>query len=130
MPSRQSPGARCGTCGAQLSSDGTCPACLIDVALAAPDGDETRSDAPLVPRRDRIGPYAILEILGQGGMGIVYLAEQTRPIRRRVALKLIRPGMDSRQLLTRFESERQALALLQGVMRLVAGPAWADRLAR
>jgi len=61
---------------------------------------------------DHVGPYRILDVLGQGGMGIVYLADQERPIRRRVALKLIRPGMDSDQVLQRFESERQALAIL------------------
>ncbi|MBI4600744.1 MAG: protein kinase [Planctomycetes bacterium] len=59
-----------------------------------------------------IGPYKILELLGEGGMGVVYLAEQTEPIRRRVALKAIKLGMDTREVLARFESERQALALL------------------
>ena len=60
----------------------------------------------------RIGRYRLLSILGEGGMGIVYLAEQERPIRRRVALKVIKPGMDSKRVLARFEAERQALALL------------------
>ncbi len=59
-----------------------------------------------------IGPYKLLEVLGEGGMGIVYLAEQTRPIRRRVAFKVIKPGMDSKRVIARFEAERQALALL------------------
>jgi non-specific serine/threonine protein kinase/serine/threonine-protein kinase len=59
-----------------------------------------------------IGPYRILELLGEGGFGVVYLAEQTRPIRRRVALKLIKPGMDTKQVIARFEAERQALALM------------------
>jgi non-specific serine/threonine protein kinase/serine/threonine-protein kinase len=59
-----------------------------------------------------VGPYRLLEILGQGGFGVVYLAEQERPIRRRVALKLIKPGMDTRQVIARFEIERQALALM------------------
>src|SRR5262249_55286214 len=49
---------------------------------------------------------------GEGGMGIVYLAEQTRPVRRKVALKIIKPGMDTRQVIARFEAERQALALM------------------
>ena len=62
---------------------------------------------------DRIGPYRILETLGEGGMGIVYLSEQTHPIRRRVALKLIKLGMDSKAVLTRFDAERQALALME-----------------
>jgi len=61
---------------------------------------------------DRIGPYRILEVLGEGGMGTVYLAEQTEPIRRRVALKLVKLGMDTKSVIARFESERQALALM------------------
>jgi eukaryotic-like serine/threonine-protein kinase len=60
----------------------------------------------------QIGPYKLLRILGEGGYGIVYLAEQQRPVKRRVALKLIKPGMDSKQVIARFEAERQALALL------------------
>jgi len=59
----------------------------------------------------QIGRYKLLSILGEGGMGIVYLAEQQRPIKRRVALKVIKPGMDSAQVIRRFEAERQALAL-------------------
>ena len=60
----------------------------------------------------RIGCYKLLRVLGEGGMGIVYLAEQEQLIRRRVALKIIKPGMDSKRVLARFEAERQALALL------------------
>ena len=60
----------------------------------------------------RIGSYKLLGILGEGGYGIVYLAEQQEPIKRRVALKIIKPGMDTRQVIARFEAERQALALL------------------
>jgi WD40 repeat protein/serine/threonine protein kinase len=59
-----------------------------------------------------IGPYKLLQEIGEGGMGVVFMAEQERPIRRKVALKLIKPGMDSRQILARFEAERQALALM------------------
>jgi len=61
---------------------------------------------------ERIGPYKILERLGDGGMGVVYLAEQTEPVRRRVALKRIKPGLDSEQVIARFEHERQALAMM------------------
>ncbi len=61
---------------------------------------------------DRIGSYKLISVLGEGGFGVVFLAEQTEPIRRRVALKIIKPGMDSRQVLARFEVERQALALM------------------
>ena len=59
-----------------------------------------------------IGPYQLVEVLGEGGMGVVYEAQQTRPIRRKVALKIIRPEIDSRQVIARFEAERQALALM------------------
>ncbi len=59
-----------------------------------------------------VGPYRLVSVLGEGGMGIVYLADQTVPIRRRVALKVIKPGMDSARIVARFEAERQALALL------------------
>jgi eukaryotic-like serine/threonine-protein kinase len=60
----------------------------------------------------RIGHYRLLGVLGEGGMGIVYLAEQEHPIKRHVALKIIKPGMDSARVITRFETERQALARL------------------
>jgi eukaryotic-like serine/threonine-protein kinase len=59
-----------------------------------------------------IGPYHLLQGLGHGGMGEVWLAEQKEPVRRRVAIKLIKPGMDTREVVARFESERQALALM------------------
>src|SRR5262249_19023634 len=59
-----------------------------------------------------VGPYRLLERIGEGGFGVVFLAEQTRPVRRRVALKVLKPGMDTRQVVARFEAERQALALM------------------
>ncbi|HVK08668.1 MAG TPA: serine/threonine-protein kinase [Gemmataceae bacterium] len=59
-----------------------------------------------------IGPYKLVEQIGEGGFGVVYLAEQAAPVRRRVALKVIKPGMDTRQVVARFEAERQALALM------------------
>jgi serine/threonine protein kinase/tetratricopeptide (TPR) repeat protein len=60
----------------------------------------------------RVGHYHLLQVLGEGGMGVVYLAEQTEPIRREVALKIIKLGMDTRQVIARFEAERQVLALM------------------
>jgi serine/threonine protein kinase len=59
-----------------------------------------------------IGPYKLLEPIGEGGMGLVFVAEQQHPIKRRVALKIIKPGMDTRQVVARFEAERQALAMM------------------
>jgi eukaryotic-like serine/threonine-protein kinase len=59
-----------------------------------------------------IGPYKLLELIGEGGMGTVWMARQTEPVKRQVALKIIKPGMDTRQVLTRFDAERQALALM------------------
>ncbi len=61
---------------------------------------------------EQIGPYKILEQLGEGGAGLVYVADQTEPVRRKVALKLIKPGMDTKQVVARFEAERQALAVM------------------
>src|SRR6516225_8614996 len=60
----------------------------------------------------RLGTYKLLQQVGEGGMGVVYMAEQEQPFRRKVALKIIKPGMDNRQVIARFEAERQALALM------------------
>jgi hypothetical protein len=71
----------------------------------------------LVPPAERVGAtigrYKLLERIGEGGFGVVYMAEQQQPIRRKVALKLIKPGYDTRQVIARFEAERQALALME-----------------
>jgi serine/threonine protein kinase len=74
----------------------------------------TSGDQPAAVERPGtvIGPYKLLQQLGEGGMGTVFLAEQTQPVQRKVALKIIKSGMDSRQILARFEAERQALALM------------------
>jgi tetratricopeptide (TPR) repeat protein/regulation of enolase protein 1 (concanavalin A-like superfamily) len=61
----------------------------------------------------RIGRYKLLRVLGEGGMGIVYLAQQQKPVKREVALKVIKPGMDSKRVIARFEAEQQALALME-----------------
>jgi len=82
--------------------------------LEAP-ADEIRAvlDAPVCEGPGaQIGPYKLLEQIGEGGFGVVFMAEQFRPIRRLVALKIVKPGMDTRQVVARFESERQALALM------------------
>src|SRR5262249_51764533 len=73
-----------------------------------PAGDRPATERPGAV----IGPYRLLEAIGEGGMGTVYMAEQVHPVRRRVALKVISPGLSSRQVIARFEAERQALALM------------------
>ncbi len=83
-----------------------------------PDTTLPSASTPPPPPRagahpDRIGPYRIVRVLGQGGMGLVYEAEQLEPFRRMVALKVIRHGMDTREVLARFESERQAIAVME-----------------
>ena len=76
--------------------------------------DPLETQPPSVPTAPSnvIGPYQLLEVIGEGGMGQVWLAEQKYPVRRRVAIKLIKVGMDTREVVARFESERQALALM------------------
>src|SRR5262245_23261111 len=68
------------------------------------------------PQQERpgtvIGPYKLIEPIGEGGMGSVWMAQQTEPVKRLVALKLIKAGMDTKQVIARFEAERQALALM------------------
>ena len=68
--------------------------------------------APTNPEPEHVGPYRVLSVLGEGGMGRVYLAEQREPIRRRVALKVIKLGLDTDRVLARFDVERQSLALM------------------
>lgn len=84
--------------------------------LGTPPIDRTTNEASVRPdatvQGQHFGPYRVLRVLGEGGMGTVYLAEQREPIHRRVALKVIKLGMDSREIVARFESERQALALM------------------
>jgi serine/threonine protein kinase/tetratricopeptide (TPR) repeat protein len=93
-----------------------CPKCLIQGAFDSSDGagsttQTIKTATPLVSADD-FGRYHILRTLGEGGMGTVYLAEQREPIRRRVALKVVKLGMDTNQVLARFANERQALAIM------------------
>jgi serine/threonine protein kinase len=76
------------------------------------DATHSRSDDSAKPEDEWVGSYRLIRTLGEGGMGVVYLAQQRQPIRRQVALKVIKPGMDSKRVIARFEAERQALALL------------------
>ena len=95
-------------------------------AVTGTDGDADRTIADSGPENSaavppvavvegpgtRIGSYKLLQKLGEGGMGAVFEAEQEQPVRRGVALKVIKPGMDSQQVVARFEAERQALAIM------------------
>ncbi len=109
----------CPHCGAPFvleeSQADTCPRCLLSLGLPA-DPDAAEEEPPSLDALEAIGehmgPYEILDVIGEGGMGVVYLAQQTEPIRRQVAVKLIKPGMDTREVLARFETERQSLALM------------------
>ena len=125
MPTEQ----RCEKCGAVLVPFGTetlCPNCMLHEAIGL-EADPTAPSAAASPGEqrasvvatavtekpgDRIGRYKLLQQIGEGGMGVVYMAEQEEPIRRRVALKVIKLGMDTKQVIARFEAERQALALM------------------
>src|SRR5262245_38558757 len=81
--------------------------------LDAPARPVVTVDGPIRETAGAIlGPYKLLELIGEGGMGTVWMAQQSEPVKRVVALKLIKAGMDSRQVIARFEAERQALALM------------------
>jgi serine/threonine protein kinase/formylglycine-generating enzyme required for sulfatase activity len=92
----------------------------IDLKDPNPAGRDAGSLGDSRRPPERIGPYHILGVLGEGGMGIVYAAEQKEPIQRRVALKVIKLGMNSSEVVARFEAERQALALMNhpGIARV------------
>ena len=114
---------KCSQCGAELPLDAPgdhCLQCLLKLGLATqpetgPSGEGQVVPTGLMPTHkpgDRIGPYKLLQPIGEGGCGVVYLAEQEKPVRREVALKVIKLGMDTRSVIARFEAERQALALM------------------
>src|SRR5579872_2656744 len=110
----------CPRCSEELGSGdpaGLCPNCLIQGAFASSigadeSGTRTIDTAAAETAEDDFGRYRIVLALGEGGMGTVYLAEQLEPIRRRVALKVVKLGMDTAQVLARFNNERQALAMM------------------
>ena len=113
----------CEECGAEMTPSapqGLCPSCLARMGLKLgsqnKNGTGTRVD-PLATDADsqagtRIGRYKLLQQIGEGGCGVVYMAEQEEPVRRKVALKIIKLGMDTKQVIARFEAERQALAMM------------------
>jgi eukaryotic-like serine/threonine-protein kinase len=81
-------------------------------ALEEPVGDRSQLEPPGEKCGDHVGRYKLLQQIGEGGCGVVYMAEQEEPVRRRIALKVIKLGMDTRQVIARFEAERQALAMM------------------
>ena len=109
---------KCPQCQAELGSGdpaGLCPQCLIQGALESSFGGQETGTETInagAAGDDDFGRYRILSPLGEGGMGTVYLAEQLEPIHRRVALKVVKLGMDTAQVLARFNNERQALAMM------------------
>ena len=84
------------------------PACTMSTA----EGTPLPGRVPFEKPGDKIGDYKLLQPIGEGGCGVVYLAEQDQPVRRLVALKVIKLGMDTKSVVARFEAERQALALM------------------
>ncbi|PYJ86526.1 MAG: hypothetical protein DME22_04910 [Verrucomicrobia bacterium] len=122
-----SSGKTCRECGTAIPADspgGFCAQCLFGLGLESAGESvqglksKVQSQEPEVARPltekagDRIGRYRLLQEIGHGGCGVVYMAEQEEPVRRKVALKVIKLGMDTRQVVARFEAERQALALM------------------
>src|SRR4051794_25014006 len=124
-----------------MAADPTCPLCGLIIPPDALEGlcprcvgcaifDDSPADEPefaaqspeamqaelarLKPEEagERIGPYKLLQQIGEGGFGVVWMAEQEQPVRRRVALKIIKMGMDTKEVISRFEQERQALAMM------------------
>src|SRR5215472_5296313 len=98
---------------AAIEQPGPCQAAAHD-PMSTGVGQEPMRDEPGQEQPGVVlaGRYKLLEAIGEGGMGTVWMAQQTEPVKRTVAIKLIKPGMDSRQVIARSEAERQALALM------------------
>ena len=107
--------SRCPECGAERVDGSPCPRCLLGLGLEPPT-EITSSDAPEAGESEApgavLGRYTLVSQIGEGGFGTVFLAEQREPVRRQVALKLLKAGMDTRQVIARFEQERHALAMM------------------
>ena len=124
------PSTKCPHCGAVLATDmlgGQCLSCLLQLGLNPPHPDPEatlREESDQTEKADgRIGHYRLLKRIGEGGFGIVFLAQQEEPVRRQIALKVIKPGMDTREVIARFEAERQALAVMDhpGIAKVFDG---------
>jgi serine/threonine protein kinase/tetratricopeptide (TPR) repeat protein len=106
---------KCPRCGAELpkSAGGNCLNCLLQLGLDREDPvSSSIPEAQTETVLGHIGPYRLLQQIGEGGCGIVYRAKQEEPVRREVAVKVIKLGMDSKQVVARFDAERQALAVM------------------
>jgi len=141
MPTAHTDPSSCQACDQPLPATGAgdvCPACLMADALAPMDSVEDESpdtfaagaasttNLPDNLAGTTLGPegrYKILQRIGEGGFGTVYMADQTAPVRRRVAIKVLKAGMDTRQVIARFEAERQALAMMDhpNIARIIDG---------
>ena len=124
----------CSQCGAELTVEKVCPACMLEAA-ANPTTRKAEFDRDVAAMGvlqpgDVVGSYKVLEQLGEGGCGTVYLAEQQEPIRRRVALKILKLGLDTKEVIARFEAERQALALMDHANIAKVHDAGATRMGR
>ena len=106
----------CEECGAELPANapqGLCPRCLAHMGMGLlQTAVLPESDFQIERTGTMIGRYKLLEKIGEGGFGVVYMAEQVEPVQRKVALKIIKAGMDTREVIARFEAERQAIALM------------------
>jgi len=85
---------------------------FLEISPNAPQTKARAEAAGIEKPGDRIGRYKLLQQIGEGGWGVVFMAEQEEPVRRKVALKVVKPGMDTKNVIARFEAERQALALM------------------
>src|SRR5262245_56296422 len=114
----------CAECGAPLPDNAPgsrCPKCLLQLGLEESGQSRVAEKTLVLDQSDiliertgmMIGRYKLLQQIGEGGFGTVFMAEQTAPVQRKVALKIIKAGMDTREIIARFEAERQALALME-----------------
>jgi len=107
---------QCPKCGSSLPVNalgGVCPKCLMMIGLKGKANIATEDSSFIEGPDTKINHYELLELIGEGGMGLVYLAQQKEPVKRKVALKIVKLGLDTKQVVARFEAERQTLALLE-----------------